>query len=63
MQLNIGWIFNTLELYSEVTTIPEKVNPNKAVRLEQKLKKTHVKTSVVCLKNTTQIMAETQLNS
>ena len=39
MQLNIGWIFNTLELDLEVTTIPEKVNPKKAVRLEQKLLK------------------------
>jgi len=37
MQLNIGWIFNTLELDFDVTTVPEKINPKKANRLEQKL--------------------------
>ena len=39
MQLNIGWIFNILELNDDVTIVPEKVNPKKAVRLEQKLLK------------------------
>lgn len=39
MQLNIGWIFNILELNDDVTIVPEKVNPKKANRLEQKLLK------------------------